>query len=258
MKPKYVLATEARRPTAHRTERFACWSSCALFRPWVRRPDLLALGVFILLVNLPLLSGHVYSWLIFHPQAVLGGEWWRVFAHPFVHLTWYHLLLDGLAFLILYHSLIEPALLRRLGYVAAAAAGSLLSSCLSANTAANGLCGLSGIAHGLMAVSGVELVACSPSGSAERRVGLISFAFVIAKAGFEAISGRMFFAFLDFGLLGEPVAVSHAGGIVGALAALLLIRLVEQIEPLLRAQKGGGGKGGLKMVIASRRSWPSA
>jgi hypothetical protein len=29
----------------------------------------------------------------------------------------------------------------------------------------------------------------------------------------------MFFTFLHFGLMGEPIAVSHAGGIIGALAA---------------------------------------
>jgi hypothetical protein len=34
----------------------------------------------------------------------------------------------------------------------------------------------------------------------------------------------MFLDFLNFGLLGDPVAVSHAGGIVGSLAVLLCLR----------------------------------
>jgi hypothetical protein len=138
--------------------------------------------------------------------------------------NWYHLLLDGTAFLTLYSSLLDASILRRLLYVCAAAVGSLLLSWAAApSVATNGLCGLSGIAHGLMAVSALEMVAGNPAGSAERRVGLISFILVISKSAFEALTGRMFFAFLDFGLLGDPVAVSHAGGIIGSLLAMLLL-----------------------------------
>ena len=57
---------------------------------------------------------------------------------------------------------------------------------------------------------------------AEYRVAVISFILVVCKAGFEAFTGRMFFGFLDFGLLGEPVAVSHAGGVIGGLMCFLL------------------------------------
>ncbi|HWI56938.1 MAG TPA: hypothetical protein VNZ22_06915 [Bacillota bacterium] len=140
-----------------------------------------------------------------------------------MHVTWYHLLLDGSAFLLLYHSLVESSLGRRLAYVCAGAAGSLLFSWATASSAI-GLCGLSGIAHGLMAVSALELLISQTSHSAERRVGWASFGFVVAKAAFEALSGRMFFAFLDFVLLGSPVAVSHAGGIVGGLLAFLVLK----------------------------------
>src|SRR2546425_435217 len=59
--------------------------------------------------------------------------------------------------------------------------------------------------------------------SAEARIGFISFSFVICKAALEAVTGRMLFGFLTFRLLGHPVAVSHAGGIVGSLLVLLLI-----------------------------------
>jgi len=186
-----------------------------------RRPDLLILLILIVVVNLPLLNGGPWHRLMFQPQAVCNGEWWRLFTHPFVHVTWYHLLLDASAFLMLYQSLLEPAHHRRLIWVASAGVGSLVVTWLCASQSS--LCGLSGIAHGLMAVSAVELVARYPAGSPERRIGLFSFTFVVAKAGFEAISGKMFFAFLDFGMLGDPIVVSHAGGIVGALILLVLI-----------------------------------
>jgi len=128
---------------------------------------------------------------------------------PFVHVTWYHLVLDGAAFLALYHSLVEPSLARRLVYVLAAGAGSLLAAWATMPAiSTSGLCGLSGVAHGLMAVSALELMTGQPPGSTERRIGQMSFFLVVGKAALEAVSGRMFFTFLHFGLMGDPVAVS--------------------------------------------------
>lgn len=190
----------------------------------IRHPELPIFLLLVILVNFPLLGGSACWALMFEPQAVRVGEWWRVLTHPFVHVTWYHLLLDSSAFFVLYASLLEPALWRRLAYVAAAAGGSLLFSWLGPSSAL-GLCGLSGIAHGLMAVSALEMIAGSGAGSPERRVGLVSLGFLLAKAGFEALTGRMLFAFLDFGMLGHPIVVSHAGGILGALLMWILIRL---------------------------------
>lgn len=191
-----------------------------------QRPELILFVVLILVFNVPVLFGSVWSSMMFEPEAVRSGQWWRLVTHPFVHLTWYHLLLDGTAFLSLYWSLIERRVFVRLTYVVAAGAGSLIVSWVaSAAIFTNGLCGLSGVAHGLMAISAVEMLS---GDKAERRIGWISFILVTGKAGFEAVTGRMFFGFLDFGLLGNPVAVSHAGGILGGLIAMLSLRLVEQ------------------------------
>jgi rhomboid family GlyGly-CTERM serine protease len=190
-----------------------------------RRPELLLFLALLAIFNALVLAGSCYHSMVFLPQAVESGEWWRLFTHPFVHVTWYHLLLDGTAFLALYHSLIEASVVRRLTYVLAAGAGSLLLSWATApGFSTSGLCGLSGIAHGLMALSALELVAGQPPGSTERRIGGIGFILVVGKAALEALSGRMFFTFLHFGLMGDPVAVSHAGGIVGGLLAMLVLK----------------------------------
>jgi rhomboid family GlyGly-CTERM serine protease len=183
------------------------------------------LGFLALLAvfNVPVLTGSWCHSMVFMPGAVAGGEWWRLFTHPFVHVSWYHLLLDGAAFLALYHSLVEGSVWRRVGYVLAAGAGSLLVSWEGApGIEISGLCGLSGIAHGLTAVSALEAVIGQAPGSTERRIGQIGFLLVVGKAALEAMRGRMFFTFLHFGLMGDPVAVSHAGGVVGALLAMLL------------------------------------
>ncbi len=204
-------------------------SGCALFAlhrvVLLRRPELMLFVALLTLFNVPVLAGSCFHSMAFLPQAVESGQWWRLFTHPFVHVTWYHLLLDGAAFLMLYHSLIEASVVRRLVYVFAAGAGSLLVSWASApGISTGGLCGLSGIAHGLMAVSALELVAGQAPGSTEWRIGQVSFMLVVGKAALEALSGRMLFTFLHFGLMGDPVAVSHAGGVVGGLLGVLALR----------------------------------
>jgi rhomboid family GlyGly-CTERM serine protease len=196
-----------------------------------RRPELFVFAGLIILFSGSVLFGSVWQSMIFQPAAVKAGEWWRLFTHPFVHVTWYHLLLDASAFLLLYHSLLEGKLARRVAYVVAAAAGSLLLSwAASAAIATHGLCGLSGVAHGLTAVSAVELMTGQPRRSSAWRAGAITFALVTGKAAYEAISGHILFDFLYFGMVGDPVVVSHAGGIVGGLSAMLVLRCLSRTK----------------------------
>lgn len=198
-----------------------------------RRFELAVFAALLLVLNAPVAAGRVPSALIFQPDAVGAGEWWRLVTHPFVHATWYHLLLDGTAFLALHASLAEARAGRRLAYVLASGAGSLGAAWIvRGGSMAGGLCGLSGIAHGLMAVSALEaIVLARAAGGAQRsamlRAGWTSLALVVAKAGYEAVAGRMLFTWLHFGLMGEPVAVSHAGGVAGGLGLALAFRMWE-------------------------------
>lgn len=197
-----------------------------LFRLPVRW-DCWLFGMLLLALNAPLLAGFFPEAFVFLPEPVLAGEWWRLFTHPFVHVSWYHLLLDGAAFLLLYSSLREKSWLGKSLYVAAAAAGSL-GTAWAVTSLENGLCGLSGVAHGLMAVSALEMIAGARGRTAEWRIGWISFVLVLSKAFYELITGRMFLEFLHFGLLGSPVAVSHVGGVLGALVVWLLLSHLPQ------------------------------
>src|SRR5438445_3388334 len=171
------------------------------------RPELLIFICLLVIFNAPVVIGSCWQSLVFYPAPVRAGEWWRLFTHPFVHVTWYHLLLDGSAFMVLYQSLLAPRLISRLAFVFSGAAASLLVSWASMGLD-GGLCGLSGIAHGLMAVSALELVARHPPHSAQRRLGLITFILVVTKAAVEALTGRVCFSFFEFGLLGQPLAVA--------------------------------------------------
>ena len=53
---------------------------------------------------------------------------------------------------------------------------------------------------------------------------LLGFAVVIIKCLLEVLMGKGLFAFLYFGLAGDPVAVTHAGGALGGAVAWLCFR----------------------------------
>ncbi len=211
--------------TASSVKAFLLREGCApLARVFLARPELALFVLLLALFNWPVLRGSAWHSMIFLPAAVGAGEWWRLITHPFVHVSWYHLLLDGAAFLMLYQSLAEQSLVRRLTYVLAVGAGSLLISWWFApGILMNGLCGLSGIAHGLMAVSALEMAGVGDQQSSQSRVGWATLFLVTSKSALEALTGTAFFSFLHFGLMGTPVAVSHAGGVLGGLCAWLLI-----------------------------------
>jgi len=188
------------------------------------RPELILFVCVLVILNGPALFGSSWISMTFEKKSVLQGEWWRLFTHPFIHVSWYHLLLDATAFLTLYAGLLEKNLFRRLSYAVAGAAGSLILACTSLTKPDQTLCGLSGIAHGLMAVSALEMILDASGDATTRRVGWLSLILVLGKAMFEAFTGKMFFHFLEFGLLGQPVAISHLGGIVGSVTVWFLFK----------------------------------
>jgi len=183
------------------------------------RPELWALVPILAALNLHLVVPGVLPPLHFRADLVAAGEWWRLLTHPFVHVSGWHLFLDGAAFLLLQAGLREPSLLRRLAFAASSAAGALAAAVLlHEETAVLGYCGLSGAAHGLMAVSALEL-ALGRAGAGLRRAGVILLAIVAVKSGIEAWTGECVLDFIHMGRMGVPVAISHAGGLVGGLLA---------------------------------------
>jgi rhomboid family GlyGly-CTERM serine protease len=190
--------------------------------PW--RLELGALAVVIALLNLPLVAGGAADSFAFYPGAVRDGEWWRLFTHPFVHVSWYHLLLDAAAFFMAYAELRGRRRFERFGFVAAAGAVSLLTALWAAPLIeTRGLCGLSGIAHGLTAVVALELLDRSQDPTT-RWIGLACFIAVIVKSLAEAVTGRILLESWHLGGLGTPIAVCHAGGVLGALTLWMILR----------------------------------
>lgn len=184
------------------------------------KPEIWGFLIAIILANLTLIMDRACEPLIFFPNRVGMGEWWRTLTFPLVHVSWYHLLLDAGAFLFLYHGLQEVSAKRRLLYVASCGAGSLIASLLS-SPLTGGLCGLSGIAHGLMIISALEVI--HSSDRTLRNAGIICFLVVVSKSMFEAFTGNILFEFLHFGSIGSAVAICHAGGVLGGLCSHILL-----------------------------------
>lgn len=179
---------------------------------------LLFFGILII-CNIGLLRGNLSHSLIFIPSAVKHGQWWRLFTHPFVHVNIYHLVLDAGAFLLLYKALDDRSPLKKITYLVACGAGSLLAAMIiSPLVYTRGLCGLSGIAHGLMAVTGLEMM----KNRRDFKTGGLIFLLVVFKGIYELLTGNVLFSFMHMGLCGSPIASCHAGGVLGGIAAFFL------------------------------------
>ena len=177
--------------------------------------EIRALIALLFLTNLGLLLGSVPSInLMFQPDAVATGQWWRLAAWPFVHVSRYHLLLDATAFLLLYTGLQESCWQTRLGYLLTTFAGSLLLPLLiSPEIAQLGLCGLSGPAHGLFAISALELRQTDNG----KKLGNLLLFLLILKTGWELISGTALLQQFHLGDIGQPIVATHAGGMLSGL-----------------------------------------
>ena len=177
----------------------------------------------LLLANVGLLGGSVLMQGYYFPNRVLNGEFYRLITHPFVHVSWLHLLLDGTAFLVLYAMLETPNWLKRTAYVLGAHLGCTAGVTLSLGWSESiGYAGLSGIAHGLMAVWALELL--DQPDKTLWPIGTWTFIIVTFKALYEAVFDRMVFDFMHSGLMGQPIAISHLSGIIGACIAFGLCR----------------------------------
>lgn len=179
--------------------------------------------------NIPLAFGRPSLPLVFFPDAISSGQWWRLLTFPFVHVSWYHLALDGVAFLMLWQGLEEKSLRFRAAYLAGCWAGSLLLPLAASDLiAAHGLCGLSGISHGLMGITALEMMA-HPRGECGKILGVALLTGLATKCLWEMTTGKVLLASFHLGSVGMPVVETHAGGLIGGVAAYSLLALIKRL-----------------------------
>jgi len=185
--------------------------------------DMLFLTAMIGVCNLHILTGLSCSNLIFQYDIAVSGELYRLITHPFVHLSWYHFLLDAGAFALLYTGLEERRKLCKLMIVGICGLfGLVVPLIFTPAIYSQGLCGLSGIAHGLMAFSALEMMEEKES----FKTGVICLAAVSIKSLYEAAAGDVLLSFLQFGLCGIPIAICHAGGVIGGIISYFVLNYV--------------------------------
>ncbi len=181
--------------------------------------DIVVISLLLALSNRSLLNGCANSELIYHPLAVGAGEWWRLLSYPLAHLSWYHLLLDAGAFYLLYTGLGEMPKLRKILILMICSSASLVFAVYLGTAQAFGLAGLSGLDHGLMAFSALEMIRSDRN----RKLGLSCIALVLAKSIFELVTGEVFFVALHRDLCGIPVAASHLGGVLAGMVSFWVL-----------------------------------
>jgi rhomboid family GlyGly-CTERM serine protease len=197
---------------------------------------LIGFAGLLLISNLNLFRTVAPSALIFRPELVASGEWWRLFTHPFVHVSWYHLLLDSIGVMVLWAELTTFSLLGKTIAAVSCGAGSVLfATCFSPRIGQTGFCGLSGVAHGLMFLVGLcwiwQAVGLRRSGHVMRSQLLSGLLFVLVSGGkavYEVVSGDIVFSALHMGVLGVPIVHSHLGGIAGGGLAFVLLVLFKK------------------------------
>jgi hypothetical protein len=83
-----------------------------------------------------------------------------------------------------------------------------------------GLCGLSGIDHGLLVITSLGMIKTKN----DRLLGYACLSLVIAKCVYEMTAGDVFLSSIHHGLCGTPLVACHLGGVVGGLISFFLCR----------------------------------
>ncbi|MCF7973410.1 MAG: rhomboid family intramembrane serine protease [Phycisphaerae bacterium] len=183
---------------------------------WKKRWELWIYTLMLVIANMGLVRGSVTTAWYYYPDQVLAGQWYRLLTHGFVHVSWYHLLLDGSAFLMLYAMLRQTSWIKRSLYVLGANIGCIVGvTAVLPHHNSVGYAGLSGIAHGLMAVWALECLVENHDKTIQR-IGWVALSVVLTKALFEACDGGVIFSCLHGNLMGHPIGISHLSGILGA------------------------------------------
>ncbi len=173
--------------------------------------------LFVLLLTafsvlLPLAGGEQVPWMIGGGSLSLS-----FFTHLWIHQSLYHLLLDGSAFMSLW-AFSRGGTLRRLLLCLSANAGSVAAVLMTGLQGSGAFGGLSGVAHGLMAVVAIEWMQEQDRSLSRAGIALLSILFL--KCGIELWTGAPAFSALHLGDIGTPLVACHAGGVLGALTGL--------------------------------------
>jgi rhomboid family GlyGly-CTERM serine protease len=182
--------------------------------------NLILFFVIILILNSHIIGIFNIRTFLFLPDAVASGQWWRLLTFPFVHTSWYHLVLDVGAFLFLYSSIRQNNLMKIIHVFSSGFFSLLAAYCFSPEIQAIGLCGLSGVDHGLLSITALEMI----KKRNDSLLGYTCLVLVIAKSVYEVASGLALFSSIYLGLCGTPIVACHLGGVVGGVVSFFFVK----------------------------------
>lgn len=199
--------------------------------------DLLLMVLLLLVTN-----GHLIG--VSDPQQYLltmdglqAGGVHRLFTHAFLHTSWYHLLLDSSALFFLY-TMISRSPLERLTVFLFALLGSVIGAFIgTAGLLPDGLCGLSGAAHGIIVFVSLRMIQ-KASTKGERWLYLTAVIVTFCKSMYEVYSGGVLFSSLHMGNVGSPVVSCHLGSVLFILFLYPLYHIYYNGKPSAQTTDG--------------------
>ncbi|PCJ59045.1 MAG: rhombosortase [Planctomycetota bacterium] len=172
---------------------------------------------FILLVciNTPLFSETYNQTFSFNPTLLLQGEYWRFITHPFVHISFYHLLTDTLVLVILWSLLQSYSFAEKLLLILTCLIGSLIGAWAGMNHyQVYDYSGLSGINYGLIGFICMQMMRQKQILKIFK-IGVSVFYFsVLLMSIIELTIGSHFLSSIHLGNVGTPIISSHLAGII--------------------------------------------
>lgn len=179
-----------------------------------KQPELIFIFLLVMILNAPLLTtGIPAKAMIYRGSAQDYSGILPVLSHGFVHVSLYHLFIDGIGFFLVYTGLSEKSMGKRITVAIVSCSGAMIAATLSPMTYLNGYCGLSGAAHGLMAFGALEMMEEKDL----RGTGILLLLILVSKTAFEVITGTLPLSWMHIGELGKPILVSHAGGVIAGI-----------------------------------------
>jgi rhomboid family GlyGly-CTERM serine protease len=191
--------------------------------------DIIFFIIILILLNSQLFQNKFNTSFLFYPSKIIQGQLWRLLTHPFVHVSFYHLVLDAGAFFLLYMSLEGRNIFKKILFILFCLSGSIISVLLfSQQINTYGYCGLSGIGHGLMLIVTFEMI----KNKKNPTFNIINLILLILKIIYEGVTRKIFFEFMYMNMCGHPFAMAHIGGVAGGIVAYLLINIIKKYKPM--------------------------
>ena len=179
--------------------------------------ELLIFVLLLVAINLAPASTAFYLF----PSALFEGDLTQWLTFAWKHNSLYHLVLDASAFLFLYESLRCRFAARIFHLLSCIFFSGLIPILIDPRLSSIGLCGLSGVAHGLMLLWAFETA--EQSGRRNRIAASLLFIGVLGKTILEQVTGNVLFADQHLGNVGIPIASCHFGGLVGAIISYSIV-----------------------------------